>query len=266
MKKMYLLVVILFTTTLGFGQNLVANGGFETWTDASKKADDWYKTESSAPETTIFHSGAQSLKATSTTKTKDLGTGYIDITGGKIYKISYWFLDNDPKAKARIWSSWRDASGWLTDNADVLHTNDFSTDNKEWQHFEVTLTAPATATQFSYEVRHYYGFKDNSGVKQAGGVIYFDDFSLTEETSLSNNLFDNASISIYPNPAVNVITFKSSINSIGSFEIFNTSGQLLINSKGNLSSKRIDVSSLSKGSYILKVTSDENSHTYKIIK
>ena len=84
--------------------------------------------------------------------------------------------------------------------------------------------------------------------------------------NLSNNLFDDASVSVYPNPTVNTLTFKSSINNIGSFKIFNTSGQLLINSKGNLSNKSIDVSNLSKGSYILKVTSNDNSHTYKFIK
>ena len=178
--------------------------------------------------------------------------------------ISYWHLDNDTKARAKIWSSWRDASGWLTDNADVLHSDDFSVDNTEWQHFEVTLTAPVTATQFSYEVRHYSVYID--GVKTYGGFIYFDEFSLIKEDALSNILFDDATVSVYPNPAVNTLTFKSNINNIGSFEIFNTSGQLLLNSKGNLSNKNIDVSGLSKGSYILKVTTNDSSHTYKFIK
>lgn len=84
--------------------------------------------------------------------------------------------------------------------------------------------------------------------------------------ALSNDIFTKAEISLFPVPANNSLTFKSEIKTSGVFEVFNTSGQLLLNAKGNLSNKVLDVSKLSKGSYILKVSSEGESHSYKFTK
>jgi len=86
------------------------------------------------------------------------------------------------------------------------------------------------------------------------------------DNSLSNDLFKKASVSLYPVPTNNTLTFESSMSEIGTFEVFSTSGQLLINAQGNLSNKVLDVSKLGNGNYILKVTNSTNSHSYKDIE
>lgn len=86
------------------------------------------------------------------------------------------------------------------------------------------------------------------------------------DPNLLNKALENAQVSLYPNPAINTLTFKSSLTSIGTFEIFNTNGQLLMNEKGNISNKTLNVSSLSKGMYILKVSRDNNTQSFKFTK
>jgi predicted extracellular nuclease/endonuclease I len=154
--------------TSGSGDELMTNGSLEAW-DTATSPTGWDKKESIEQEATIVHSGSYSAKQTA--GTKDLGQYVEGIVGGETYTISYWFLDNDPNAKGRIYSYWREGTNTLSDNALELRPSGYSTDSSEWQQISHTLTAPATADNFYFEVRTY---NDNSG----GGVIYYDDFSV----------------------------------------------------------------------------------------
>ncbi|WP_298309663.1 T9SS type A sorting domain-containing protein [uncultured Aquimarina sp.] len=82
--------------------------------------------------------------------------------------------------------------------------------------------------------------------------------------------FSNSAISIYPNPVLDFFTIR--IPDINSYTIslFNLNGQEIIHQKINTSlvDNRIDISSLSQGVYLLKLsipTTNENK-TFKIIK
>ena len=46
-------------------------------------------------------------------------------------------------------------------------------DSPEWKQFSVTLTAPAGAVKFRFEVRTYKGTTD-------GGAVYYDDMEISE--------------------------------------------------------------------------------------
>ncbi len=154
--------------TSGSGDELMTNGSLEAW-DTATSPTGWDKKESIEQEATIVHSGSYSAKQTA--GTKDLGQYVEGIVGGETYTISYWFLDNDANAKGRIYSYWREGTSTLSDNALELRPSGYSTDSADWQQVSHTLTAPATADNFYFEVRTY---NDNSG----GGVIYYDDFSV----------------------------------------------------------------------------------------
>ncbi len=170
MKKttilMSFVLSVLFVTTTGVvAQNLVTNGDLETWT--SGVPDNWDKAENITQETTIVHGGTSSAKHESASSTKDFGHAYITgIIPGNDYNLSYYFLDNDPNAKQRLWSYWKDASGASIGSA---IEDGYSTDDPNWQQYSGTLTAPAGAAQFYLEVRVY---------KEAtyGGFVYYDDF------------------------------------------------------------------------------------------
>jgi hypothetical protein len=87
--------------------------------------------------------------------------------------------------------------------------------------------------------------------------IYSDTFLAASEVK-------NEELKIYPNP-VNDVLHISNKSSIENVEIYNLAGQLLI-TKNNVKSKEINVSSLQKGIYIVKIISNGIEKSYKIIK
>jgi hypothetical protein len=181
MKKINLLglFLLIFASVSMMGQNLVQNPGMENWDDDATPSS-WDKAENISKETINIHGGTYSAAHMSASSTMDLSQDVTGIVGGQQYRIQYYYLDNSPTARTRIWSYWMDVDGnYLDDNADVLRPSDYSVDSPDWGHFDETLTAPSTAAQFRFEVRVY---------KQDGmtdGYVYYDDFSL--EADITNN-------------------------------------------------------------------------------
>ena len=176
MKKNLLLTILsIFLLSGAFianAQNMVLNGDLELW-DNENTPTDWTKAENITQATNPVHGETYSAMHTSASGTKDLQQNVMSITGGETYTISYWYYDNDSEAKTRIWSYWLDAEGsTIPDIAPELRPAEYSVDNPDWIQFNVTLTAPANATGFRFEVRVYH--QDGN----YGGSVYYDDFSI----------------------------------------------------------------------------------------
>lgn len=173
MKKIYFLFIVLFISSLTFGQELLLNGNFETWTDANTP-ESWTKIENVDQESTETHSGSFSAKHTAD-GTKDLGQTITGITPGNSYTVSLWYkVESGDETDARIWSYWKDATdASISDNADELrgpNNSYFDNNGNQWTEYSVTVTAPATAAGFYFEVRSY-----------GSAVVYWDDFSFFQE-------------------------------------------------------------------------------------
>lgn len=174
------------------GENLVKNPGFEEWTaDLPAYWDsEWSKpAEGITKSTDIKHSGSNSLKQTSAGKGTDdkwITSEFqqeVNIEGGKTYRISYWFLDNDGGASSRIWSYWvNTANKTLTDNQAELRPTSYSSNNTEWQQVTYTLKAPDAAVKFRFDVRTFREMTATDTKDQFGGAIYYDDFEVVEVT------------------------------------------------------------------------------------
>ncbi len=169
MKKIYL---FLFLIAFGYGANaqeLLLNGGFESWT--AGEPDSWTKVENTTEETVEFRTGNSSAKHTAS-GTKDLGQTITGIVGGNSYTLSLWYkvdANSNDGSDARIWSNWKNGTSNLTDNEDELKgPNNAYFDNNGfvWTNYTVTLTAPAAADGFYFEVRTY-----------GNAVVYWDDLS-----------------------------------------------------------------------------------------
>ncbi|MBI9031592.1 chitobiase/beta-hexosaminidase C-terminal domain-containing protein [bacterium] len=152
----------------GTSEELMTNGDLELWDNATTPTG-WDVIENIQQEGTIIHSGYYSAKQTA--GTKDLRQDVTGLIAGQSYTISYWYLDNDPNARSRMWSYWLSGTSTNSDNVAELRPDAYSTDNAEWQQITHTLTAPAGVDGFRFEVRTY-----NEGAN--GGVIYYDDFSV----------------------------------------------------------------------------------------
>lgn len=70
---------------------------------------------------------------------------------------------------------------------------------------------------------------------------------------------------LYPNPIKNTLWMESE-KALNEIKIFNMAGQELMNIKLNKLNSSLDLTSLSAGFYFLRVTTDSDSGTYKILK
>lgn len=83
--------------------------------------------------------------------------------------------------------------------------------------------------------------------------------------SLSNSSFDNPDFTYYPNPVKNILNLSYN-QEISSVEIYNLLGQKVSSNTFNANNVQIDMSILSKGAYMVKVTSNNQLKTIKVIK
>ncbi|MFL0353471.1 T9SS type A sorting domain-containing protein [Xanthomarina sp. GH4-25] len=173
MKKIYFLL-FTFIATLSYGQELLVNGSFDSWDDANTPTG-FTHIESVDQEASEFHTGLYSAKHTG--GTSDLGQTITGIVPGTSYTLSLWYKveagtgDGDD---ARIWSKWAmDGALDHTTDAAVLQGPGnayFDNNGNVWTEYSVTVTAPATANEFYFEVRTY-----------SGAVVYWDDLSFFQE-------------------------------------------------------------------------------------
>jgi DNA/RNA endonuclease YhcR with UshA esterase domain len=77
-----------------------------------------------------------------------------------------------------------------------------------------------------------------------------------------------AQILVYPNPADDHIALKLPQSIDASLKIYNTRGQVVYYAKKQTlrQNHRIPISYLSKGNYVLRITTDHHTTTFKVMK
>ena len=83
--------------------------------------------------------------------------------------------------------------------------------------------------------------------------------------ALASVSFQNATLSYYPNPVSDVLNL-SYTSEISSVEVYNMLGQNVKSAVLSGTQVKVDMSNLTSGSYIVKVTSDGITKSLKIIK
>ncbi len=97
-----------------------------------------------------------------------------------------------------------------------------------------------------------------------GGVD--GDFQLSAyDASLANNTFSSSNFTFYPNPVKDVLNLSYSQN-ISKVQVINLLGQEMLVKSMNETKGQIDMSQLSSGTYLVKVTSEDQIKTIKVIK
>ena len=88
---------------------------------------------------------------------------------------------------------------------------------------------------------------------------------MTVTVTLGNSDFDSASFSYYPNPVKNILNLSYN-QEISTVEIFNLLGQKLISNVIKANEAQVEMTNLPRGTYMVKVTSDNRVKTIKVIK
>lgn len=274
MKKQYFFALGLMIAglTASAQTNLVVNGNAETWTGGNAENFEPHQTQNYInhfiTQGTTVHGGNFSIKHQSQSSSQYLEYGdLIEVVPGHSYTISYWFLDNDDKARTRIWSSWIQQVGTqynaLPDHEPELRYADqnlsYSTDNPNWIQKTVTLTAPANATHFRYQIRTY---RQSSSAE--GGYIYYDDLSFVDNSA--NSTKDNAiaGLKMFPNPLNGeALNITSDANATKTVTVFDVLGKQVINTTTD--NGVINTSNLTSGVYVVKITEDGKTATRKLV-
>ncbi len=128
-------------------------------------------------------------------------------------------------------------------------TNDFDT----WTANELTFTA--TNTYVVVYVR-------SLGSVDTATEVFYDNFSLIEDTTASTEDVFASKLSVYPNPASVTVTINAADVELTSVQVFNMLGKQVYASANTAS---IDVSSFAKGVYFLKLNGEGTSATKKLI-
>ena len=81
----------------------------------------------------------------------------------------------------------------------------------------------------------------------------------------SNEEFNASSLKVYPNP-VNGILNVSNIANINDIEVFNLLGQKVSSVKANATDAQVDMSALTQGTYIVRITTADSVETVKVVK
>ncbi len=268
MKKLYTLLSALVITASVNAQNLVTNGGFETWTDATTAEGFTPVTSGTfsannflSQESAIKHDGNFSAGHTSQDGTQSLEAALIPIIPGHTYTMSYWYLDNDTSARSRNWSTWVSVDGTTvtainTDDA-ILHDTAYTEDLPTWIQKVVVATAPSNATHFRAQIRTYK--QNNTSI---GGKIYYDSISLTDNAlSVSQNAISG--LKVYPNPVTNGTLFiDTDSNAVKAVSIFDVLGKQVVKTT---TEQAVNVSNLKGGVYIVKITEDGKTATRKLV-
>ena len=85
------------------------------------------------------------------------------------------------------------------------------------------------------------------------------------EEFLGTNTFDTSVLSFYPNPVRDVLNLSYGQN-ISEVVVYNLLGQKVLENTINADTAKIDMSGLSSGSYIVKITSGNQVKSIKVIK
>lgn len=124
-------------------------------------------------------------------------------------------------------------------------------------YFQNQCVPGTTATIPTIAGQAYYCFVVNTG---AVSDIIFDNCD-----SLSNDSNEIEGFVFYPNPANDRLNL-SSVELIESVALYNILGQKVIDLDVNATTTQLDVSRLSVGAYLMKVSSNGQTGTYKVIK
>ncbi|MFB6319421.1 DUF5123 domain-containing protein, partial [Saccharicrinis sp. FJH54] len=185
------LVLGLFVITGMSAQNLLLNGDFESWDDANTPSN-WTHVENTTRESvdTAVHGGMYS--AMHVGGTKDLGQLISGIVPGKSYELTIWYKVGvvGDGSDCRLWSKWStDGVNDNTTDKDLLQgpgggsTDYLDNNGGVWSTYTTTVTAPAGANEFYFEVRTY-----------SGATVYYDDFSFVDLSAIDLTASDDPSI------------------------------------------------------------------------
>lgn len=257
MKKITLLIILL-TTSISFGQNLIQDGTFDTqtggitssttpWTGFNSQIRGAAATEDPSVGN-LNNAEASTFQLVTVTPgdTYNFSFDYKWISGSGDYNLTVRIKDNLASGKPNL-----DITGGTSEDGYTLST----TTDIWFRDNTFSFTAPAGVT----EIRVLF-YKANGN-----RPLRIDNISLEKSSTASLEDLKAFNFSAYPNPASELLNISAN-NSIERIQVFNLIGQSVMDVKPNSEKTELNISNLHKGIYILNSTINGKTGAYKFIK
>ena len=225
------------------------------WTtiDADGDTQDWFAYEYDGTAHTGTKSAASaSYSGAALTPENYLITPQLTVTAGMM--LSYWVAAQDPdwtaeKYKVVVSTTGADAA----DFTEILVTETLTPADSEWGNR--TLDLAAYVGQDIHVAFVHFDCTDNFYIK-------FDDVSTTT-VGINNANMEDVSVSVYPNPASDILNIRSA-NRVIAVNVFNIVGQTVISTNPGANQTELDLSTLTSGVYFVKVETILGTKTQKV--
>lgn len=190
---------------------------------------------------------------------------------GEVYKGSQYPIVLEANTNfgydyASVFIDWNQ-NGSFTDAGEVYEVGAMTSDGADGLQITGNITVPAGAIAGKTRMRVMLNW-DVSMTDPCDTAAYFygqsEDYFVEVKESLAAADINKANVSIYPNPVKNVLNF-SGANNISKVEVYNVAGQK-VKSVEKLSDNKIELSSLTKGTYIIRANIDGLVKSFKFIK
>lgn len=242
----------------------IPGASFENWTSESFDIAQQWETNGDAQKTTDAYQGNFAIKLT----TVDYGNGNIgsaSITNGH-------FTNNGPPSGGCPFTSMSDTlTGYykyIANNNDSANIGiNLTANGNNVGGGGINLPPVTTYTYFempiwSMSTPEFLAISASSSKwpytqSSAGSTLYLDNIALKSELTLGmKNINFNRSVSVYPNPATDVL--KINLNDIISGSVYVTisdvSGRVVMTEKMNSSNSQINIESLNTGIYFCNIS------------
>ena len=295
MKKITFLAV-LFITALSYGQELIANGGFESVADNSTTNGTtiaqgatatiangvWYSTAhyeaviagtSSSQDTGTFaiildntttgNGASSNITASQLKQNLDLVEGTTYVCSYRVKKVNDLVGDDGKLLFGYVRANTGSTHQVITEGVGSLgeiNGNRWITARSQLSHTEYKTVSFEFTAATSATHHLFFSLQPDA----TGSPLYIDNVSITAGV-LSTPKFEAFNFSYAPNPTKNVLNLNAT-NSISDVEFINLIGQKVLSVTVNAKQKEVNVSTLEKGVYFMNVTIDGTKGTYKIIK
>ncbi len=191
------------------------------------------------------------------------GIVLLDATMVEIDRLEYDFGYNNTNltgsGKPDGMPNLQTLAGWdstftMIDGSSCYNGNDSLDDNRSIQRMSFTSNV---MVDWEYSIGNdtagiFYGTPGKANVNTPNSGVSVSEIAFADD------------INIYPNPTKNgLITIKSANNPISGVEVYNVTGQLIFNSLTDRN--QLDLSGFGSGVYLVRILSDDNSVTRKLI-
>jgi uncharacterized repeat protein (TIGR02543 family) len=172
-------------------------------------------------------------------------------------------MSSDGAANSILAQYW-DGFSWTT--SDLPNSSQSVISDFELKEFDFSNISIANENE-NFKVR--FSFNGTNMTSEEGKSVVFNNIAISaidkNVLSLETSTIENNRISIYPNPAKNRI-YISSNTIIDEILVYNIFGKIVHKSSKSDNSLTIDISDYAKGIYVVRVFTDGNSQTKKIVK